>query len=255
VALEVAPRVLVTPSGSGYVVLRAGPEQRDGAVSWDILYLAGYDRAELDRPNAPERLAAAAREFVAAFGPLAELAGVDRLSVTAVFGTPGASASVQRLRFTRDASGWRLGDHEERGVSEMPRMSLQVVRDQEEEASARRVAAEFITDAERADYDAAWEKTSARVKAIMSRTEFARHLSQLATSRDVSEGEVFVSFGAPLQRFLPGSNIEAWIARKTAAGPAVQALELRLDDDMEWRVSAVIELIPGRASGALTRSR
>jgi hypothetical protein len=48
---------------------------------------------------------------------------------------------------------------------QVPAVHAEVVRDPDEEAGARETAAEFITDADRADYDAAWAKTSARVKA------------------------------------------------------------------------------------------
>jgi hypothetical protein len=240
------------PSGKAYLVLRSGPEQRDDALTWEVLYLAGDDASELARPDAQEALAAFAQDLLGAFSPIAELAQVGRLSVTAAFGKPGGSAATERLSFTRDAAGWHAdASAAERAVAQFPTVDTEVARDPQEEASARDAAAEFISNADRADYDAAWAKTSARVKAMMSRADFERHLEGLPEPDGASERDIFVSFEARVKQFLPGASMMAWVARATAGGPVVETLELRLDDDMEWRISGVAELAPPPSESAV----
>jgi hypothetical protein len=125
-----------------------------------------------------------------------------------------------------------------------------VVRDRDEEASARDAAAEFLSGGDRADWDAAWSRTSARVKAVMSRVDFERRLSAMPHVDSAGGDRLYLSFAAPGERFLPGALIDAWLARETADGPAVEALTLRLDDDLEWRVAGVLELTAGSAPTA-----
>jgi hypothetical protein len=236
------------PSGEAYFVLRAGPERLADGIAWDILYLAGYDGgAELGRPDAQDRLAAIAHDLLEAFRPIAELGQVDRFSVTAAFGKPGGSAAVERLWFRRDAATWHA-EAAERGSAQLPAVNADIAREPQEEASARDAATEFLADADRADYDAAWAKTSARVKAMMSRVEFERHLAAIRAVESDDDRKLFMSFSVPVERFLPGANMVAWVGRATEDGPAVETLELRLDDDMEWRVAGVVHLVAAAPS-------
>jgi len=231
------------PSGDAYLVLRAGPERLADGIAWDVLYLAGHDGgAELARRDAQDRLAAIAHDLLEAFRPIAELGDVDRFSVTAAFGKPGGSAAVERLWFRRDAATWHA-DAAERGSAQLPAVDTDIAREPHEEASARDAAAEFIADADRADYDAAWAKTSARIKAVMSRVEFERNLAAIRAVESDHDRKLFVSFSVPVEPFLPGATMVAWVGRATDDGPAVETLELRLDDDMEWRVSGVVKLV------------
>jgi hypothetical protein len=247
------PCVLVTPSGNAYLVLRAGPARHDPALTWDVLYLAGHDAGELARPDAQDRLAVVARELVAAFAPMAEIGHIERLSITAMFGKPDAAGRVERLWFTRDAAGWHAAVAAgERGVTHVPPVQIALSRDPGEEASARDVAAEFISDVDRDDYDAAWARTSALAKAIVSRADFERTLEQLPDPDRDRDGDLYLTFVAA-QRFLPGANMIAWVARETAVGRIVEMLSLRLDDDMTWRVADVAGLAAAPAPSAVVR--
>ncbi len=238
VAVDVSPGVLVTPSGNAYLVLRAGADQVGDGLVWGVVYLAGTDAAELAHPEAEARLASIARDLLDAFRPLAETARAKSLLVTAVFGKPGATGAIAQLRFTRDEGRWRAdGNVARRAVAPVPPVDIEVVRDRDEEASARVAAAEFLADSDRADYDAAWARTSAVVKAVMSRTEFERHVTALSGARP--RGELYLSFSTSVERFVPGVFMVAWLALDTAEGPGVQAVVLRLDDDLEWRVAGL----------------
>jgi hypothetical protein len=42
--------------------------------------------------------------------------------------------------------------------------------------------------------------------------------------------------------------VEVWLAREAAERVGVQVLELRLDDDMEWRIAVVVNLTAAAAS-------
>jgi hypothetical protein len=230
------------PSGDAYLVLGAGPEQRMGGDAWNVLYVAGDDPAELERPETRARLASVAAEFVGAFQPMAELAKVQRLSVAALFGTPGGSGVIEQRWFARGAGPWRAdGAPRQHAVEQVPTIDGKLVRERQEEAAARDAAVEFISDARRADYDAAWARTSAFTKTTMSRAEFDRHLASMRPVEVPRDAKLYLSFPAT-ERFLPGSFVEAWLARETADGSGVQALTLRLDDDMEWRVAGLLDV-------------
>jgi hypothetical protein len=230
------------PSGDAHLVLGTGPEQLDGGVMWHVLYLAGPDPAELQRPEADARLASVARDLADAFRPLSEVAQARRLSVTAVLGKPGGSGAIEQRTFVRDAETWRTdGEVRRRAIAHVPGPHAEIVRDPEEEARARDAAAEFLSDASRADYDAAWAKASAVVKVLMSRTEFERHLAALAWVDAPCDEKLYIAFPASAEPFLPGAFVEAWVACD-GADRGVRALSLRLDDDMEWRVAGAAQL-------------
>jgi hypothetical protein len=61
------------------------------------------------------------------------------------------------------------------------------------------------------------------------------------------DGKLYLAFSAAMDRFLPGAFMEAWLARESSDGVAIEALALRLDDDMEWRIAGVLKAIPARA--------
>lgn len=248
-ATEALGRVVVTPSGGAYLVLRAGPEQLDDDSAWSVVYHAGDDAEAPARPGADASLVSVANELLEAFAPFADVAQVGRLSVTALFGKPGGIGVIEQRWFARDAGRWRAdGDARRLAVEPVPPIDAALVRDPEAEARARGVVAEFISDADRADYDAAWSRTSALVKAIMSRTEFERRLSAMQHVGTAGNATPYLAFPASGERLLPGSLVEAWLARQLADGSGVQAVVLRLDDDMEWRVASVVELTAASAS-------
>ena len=253
IEVDARPTVLVTPSDDAYLVLRAVPERRADGLALDVVYLAAADVAELARPERSRRLAASARDLVRAFGTIAEVAQAKRVSVSAVFGAPAGAAEVHRLVFTREPAGWRQEEAEgPDAAARLPPFSAEVVRDPAEEAGARRAAEAFISDVDRADYDAAWTKASAVVKAAMSRVEFQRRLDALPRAGDESGEVPYISFSLPMLRFLPGALIVAWIERATAVGTALEMLVLRLDDDMEWRVAGIAELTEATAASAMS---
>lgn len=241
VPVAVDSRVVLTPSGGAYLVLRAGPEQIGDDVAFTVMYRAGGD-AEAD-------LALAAGELLEAFGPLANVVHAGRLTIAAISGKPGGRGAIEQRGFVRDARRWRPeGPARRRAVPQVPTSDAgMMVRDRDEETSARVAAARFISDADRADFDAAWARTSALAKAATSRTEFERHLAPLRHADAAGEAKLYLSIPASAYRFLPGSFMEAWVEREAEGGSRIQVLELRLDDDLEWRIAAFLEMAPGPA--------
>ena len=236
-------RVLVMPSGATYLLLRAGPAQLGDAVAWDVLYQAGQEPEDLVRPDAEAGRASAAHELFEVFRPFAEMAHLEHLSVTAMFGEPGGSGAIEQRWFARDAGSWHAeGVPRRLAVAQVPAFDRRGAREPEEEDRARDAAAQFISDADRADYDAAWSRTSALAKAELSRTEFDRRLAARSHADTAGDPKLYLLFAPPGSRFLPGSFVEAWIVRETADGFGIEALVMRVDDDFEWRVAAVVEL-------------
>jgi hypothetical protein len=127
----------------------------------------------------------------------------------------------------------------------VPSIGSDVVRDRDAEDRAREAAGAFISDAARADYDAAWARTSPLAKAVMSRAEFERRLGA-PDAAGAPEPTPYLAFPAPAGPFLPGAFIEAWITRESPRDASVETLTMRLDDDMEWRVAGVARLTRAR---------
>jgi hypothetical protein len=254
-SVQTRPVVLVMPSGEAYLVLGLGPDPRSGADVWSVVYVAGDDPGALELPETRARLASMALDVVGALHPLAELANAERLSVAALFGKPRASGAVELRWYARDGGRWSAdGSPRRYAVEQVPAFDGQVVRDRDEEAAARGAAADFMSDARRADYDAAWERTSAFAKATMSRAEFDRHVAAMRSVDATGDAALYLSFPAT-DRFLPGAFVEAWLAPDAADGSGVQALTLRLDDDMEWRVAGVVDVSSAPSPPALGSPR
>jgi hypothetical protein len=162
--------------------------------------------------------------------------------VTAVVGRPGASGVIEQRAFVRDAGTWHAEVEVRHGtIDQLPALGANFARDPDEEAGARDAAAEFLADASRADYDGAWARTSAVVKVAMSRTEFEHQLGAMDWMDRAREAKLYIAFPASLERFLPGTVVEAWVA-PGGIDRGIRALALRLDDDMQWRVAGVAQV-------------
>jgi hypothetical protein len=134
-------------------------------------------------------------------------------------------------------------------MTQVPAIDMDVVRDRDAEARVLHLAAEFVSDTDRADYDAAWSRTSALAKATMTRAEFEHRVSALRRAAGAGDPNLYLALPASGEPLVPGSVLEAWFARKLDDGLALEALMLRLDDDLEWRVASVVELTPTSVAG------
>jgi hypothetical protein len=233
--LEARPRLLVTPDGGAYLVLAAGPVKVGPRLAWSVAYVAAPDRGVATAPGTDERLRRAADALFRSQRLLAELAGVDLFSVNALFGAPGERGVSLELTYARGADAWHASPtvfSDE--VAETPMLPARLDRDPPEESSAVEVALRFLEHVDQREFDAAWDLSSAVVKATMSRVSFEQQLGAVA-QRDAAaqRQEAFHSF-AP-GAFIPGASFEIVFERPQA----LEAIVLRLDDDMSWRIAAL----------------
>jgi len=235
-----SPRLLVTPAGGAFLLLGAGPLQAFGRSAWSVTYAAAPDRSAAVGSDARQQLSIVADILFGTYRLLAETEGLDLVSVTALFGAPGGSGLAEQIWYRRDERGWQATAPQERPIPVVPSLSVNVEREPSEEGGARASAREFLLDVDRADYDAAWQLSSAVVKATVSRAVFERQLQALPTaSPEPARQELCWSFPATGGGFIPGAELEVWFTRATAAGGALEAVRLRLDDDMTWRVASL----------------
>ncbi len=238
--VEASPRLLVTPAGGAFLLLGAGPLQAFGRGAWSVTYAAAPDRSAAVGTEGRQRLAAAADILFGTYRFLAETEGLDLVSVTALFGAPGGSGVAEQIWYRRDERGWQATAPQERPIPVVPSLPVNVGREPSEEGGARESAREFLLDVDRADYDAAWQLSSAIVKATVSRAVFERQLQALPTTvPEPTRQELCWSFPVTGGGFIPGAELEVWFTRATAAGGALEAVRLRLDDDMRWRVASL----------------
>lgn len=231
---DATPLVVVTPDAAAYVLVGAGAVKIGAHVAWIVAYLATVDRGDAAAPTDAERLRVADALFRAQ-QVAAEAAGADLVSVVAVSGPPGQPGVSEELTYVRERDGWNRPARPLRGqVPSVPAVGPVAERDPAVEASAVEVAERFLACIDASDFDAAWDLASAVVKATMSRTSFERQLRPL---RPPAGGEPRreAFHGFPLGPFIPGAYLEVLFV-----GPRVlEAIRLRMDDDMEWRVAAL----------------
>jgi len=245
------PQLVVTSRGDGYLVLDAGLGQVGGSAAWIVTYVASPDRAQALAPDARARLAATADALLGAFRLHAQVSQVDLVSIVAVFGAPGGPGLADQIAYRRDARGWQAGTATRRELERVPPAPLAVALSPKE-IGAPEVALEFLKDVDAGDYDAAWTLSSAVIKATMSRVSFERELA--AQSRRPAPAsprfELYRSFPAG-GSLVPGAEMEVWFALSGGRAPGLQSVRLRLDDDLEWRVAGVQQVLAS-APGAAT---
>jgi hypothetical protein len=105
---------------------------------------------------------------------------------------------------------------------------------------------------ERGDYDGAWELVSAVVKATTSRRSFEDDLRADRASRQPdSRRECFRQYAVRGGNFTMGDVLEACFASARGA----ESVQVRLDDDQEWRVARVAHFDDGEVDDEPERLR
>ncbi len=233
---ELQPRVIVSAASSTFVVLGLAAPDRSG-VTLKFAYLAGTDRASATAPGTTDRVLAQADELSNAFQCLTEVAGVREMSVTAIFGAAGEPGLAEEVTFTRGPNGWSGPSRPVLDeIASTPALPARIDRDATGERSAIDVALRFLDDVDREDLDGAWELSSALLKTTMSRAEFEAQLRALPPLGPARRQEAFHTF-AP-GPFVLGAELDVLFARPGG----LEAVVLRLDDAMEWRVFALVTI-------------
>jgi hypothetical protein len=254
--VEQPVRIVVTPRVGPFLVLGAGPVQLGSRTSWSITYQAAPDRASADAPDSRERLGVTAEILRLTYELVAEAAGADILAVTAVFGAPGESGTTEQITYIRGGETWQRTPGTSRGELRLvPSFPPVIDRVLDVEKKAMRIALEFLGAVDRAQYDAAWDLSSAVVKATLSRARFQDQLRALVSRPGTERHELYQTLPVLADGLIPGSELEVWFVRHHGARSSVESVLLRLDDDMELRVAAVKELVPTEPAryGSVTR--
>jgi hypothetical protein len=242
--VEPRAKIVVTPRAGAFLVLGSGPVQLGSRTSWSVTYQAATDRASADAPEARERLGVTAESLRLAYGLVADAAGADLLAVTAVFGAPGESGITEQITFVRDGDTWHRSSGTSRGELHLVPVLPGADRDLDAEKKAVQVALEFLGAVDRAEYDAAWDLSSAVVKATLSRAKFQQQLRALASHPGAERHELYRTLPIREGGLIPGSELEVWFAFPNGTRSSVESVLLRLDDDLELRVAGVKEVSP-----------
>lgn len=161
---------------------------------------------------------------------------VHAAELTALFGEPGRRGVSIPVRFERTEPLWirvKMGASREVIVPALP---TAVARAQEGEEAAVQAARTFLERADDGNEDGVWDLASATVKATSSRKEFVEQLR--ATNPPAPRRERRERFSRYEVR--PGVLRIGDTVEVCFDGPAgIDSLEVRLDDDQEWRVAVV----------------
>lgn len=228
-----APTVLVVSGDDPFLVLEVAVRRataEDAALS--VAFMASADPREAEAKDAPRRVAGAAIALLHALGPTLPNY-VRSAEVAAVFGLPGSRGAAVTARFARDEEGWSPTAAAVAHDMLVPPLPPVGPRPVDAEKAAVAAARRFLERLDAGDLDGAWKGASAAVKARMSRNAFERDLEAIrgAGARPPRE-ERFHQYDARPDGLLLGDLL--LVCFEGAGG--VDRLQMRLDDDQEWRV-------------------
>jgi len=191
--------------------------------------------------DAPRRAAAAAALLIEALGPMLP-PEVRNADVTAVFGAPGTWGLGIPAHAVREVAGWGAWDTGAVHRVLVPPLPLQLARSAEGEREALEAARTFLELADEGDGDGAWALASATIKATTSRRSFEEAL--WPDGRKVSHAtrrERFRQYDVRAGAFRTGDVLLVCFA----SDRDVESVQMRLDDDQEWRVAQFVRRVTG----------
>ncbi len=237
-----APTLLVARGDEAFVLLHAiVVRTSDGPPSLDVAYVASPDVASASVADAPRRAAATAALLLEALGPMLppEVRGAD---VTAVFGAPGTWGLGVPAHAAREVAAWGAWDTGAFHRVLVPPLPLPVARSAEGERKAVEAARTFLTLADEGDGDGAWALASATIKATTSRRSFEEALwPDGRKSSGGSRRERFRQYEVHTGAFRTGDALLVCFA----SDRDVESVQMRLDDDQEWRVAEFVRRVTG----------
>jgi hypothetical protein len=237
-----SPTILVARRDEAFLLLHAiVVRTSDGPPSLDVAYVASPDVASASAADEPRRAAAAAALLLEALGPMLppEVRGAD---VTAVFGAPGTWGLGVPAHAVREVAGWGAWDTGALHRVLVPPLPLPLPRSAEGEREAVEAAHTFLTLADEGDGDGAWALASATIKATTSRRSFEEALwpGGWNGSRGARR-ERFRQYEVHNGAFRTGDVLLVCFA----SDRAIESLQMRLDDDQEWRVAEFVRRVTG----------
>jgi hypothetical protein len=237
-----SPTILVTRGEHSFVLLHATVVRAtEGAPSLDIAYLASFDPAEAQAHDAQQRVTAVAAALLEAFDPLLP-ADIRKADVTAVYGASGTSGLALPAHVARGASGWDRAELGEARPIAIPPLSNVIGRPAGGERAAVEAARAFLEHTDARDGDGAWALASATLHATISRRTFEEILWPANAQRAHGvRREQFRLYDVHSGDFRIGDLLLVCYV----SDGVVEAVQMRLDDDQEWRVADLARGIAG----------
>jgi hypothetical protein len=237
-----SPTILVARGDEPFVLLHAiVTRTNDGPPSLDAAYVASSDVATASAPDAPRRAAAAAALLAEALVPMLP-PQVREGDVTAVFGAPGTWGFGITAHAVREAAGWGAWETGALHRVLVPPLPAQLARSAEGEREAVEAARNFLELADEGDGDGTWALASATIKATTSRRSFEEALwPDGRKGSRAARRERFRQYEVRTGAFRTGDVLLVCFA----SDRDVESVQMRLDDDQEWRVAEFVRRVPG----------
>lgn len=249
VYVPLTPEILVAPDEHVFLVLHASAAVLPGgAHSFAIAYVASMDVSLARAEDAPYRTAGTAAFLLDVIAPVMP-PDVTEADVTAVFGAPGTWGLGISVHAVRGGDRWATSQKGAVHPVLVPPLPNQLTRPTHGERAATAAARTFLERGDEGDGDGVWDLTSAAVKATTSRRSFEQaHWPDGWKAPQTARREQFREYEVHAGEFKVGDILQVCFV----SDGSVDAVQVRLDDDQEWRISDFARLPTAAARGAHT---
>ena len=249
VYVPLTPEILVARDEHVFLVLHASAAVLPGgAHSFEIAYVASTDVSQARTEDAPYCTAETAAFLLDVIAPVVP-PDVTEAHVTAVFGAPGTWGLGISSHAVRAGDRWATSQKGAVHPVLVPPLPNQLTRPTHGERAATEAARTFLERADEGDADGVWDLTSAAVKATTSRRSFEQaHWPEGWKAPHGARREQFREYEVHTGDFKVGDILQVCFV----SGGDVDAVQVRLDDDQEWRISDFARRPTAVARGAPT---
>jgi hypothetical protein len=251
VYVPLTPEMLVVRDEHVFVLLHANAAVvPGGAHSFEIAYVASMDASLARTEDAPQRTAQTAAFLLDVIAPVLP-PDVTEANVTAVFGAPGTWGLGISAHAIRGSDRWATSQQGTVHPVLVPPLPNQLTRPARGERAATEAARTFLERADEGDGDGVWDLTSAAVKATTSRRSFEQaHWPDGWKALRGGRREQFREYEVHSGKFKVGDILQVCFV----SDGVVDAVQVRLDDDQEWRISDFARRPTAANRGAPTAS-
>ena len=251
VYVPLTPEILVARDEQVFLLLHASAAVLPGgAQSFEIAYVASTDVSLARMEDAPRRAAGTAAFLLDVIAPVLP-PEVTEADVTGVFGAPGTWGLGISAHAVRGGDRWATSQKRAVHPVLVPPLPNQLTRPTQGERAATEAARTFLQHADEGDGDGVWDLTSAAVKATTSRRTFEQaHWPDGWKAPRGARREQFKEYEVHTGDFKVGDILQVCFVTEGD----IDAVQVRLDDDQEWRVSDFARRPVAAARGATTAS-
>ncbi len=234
VYVPLTPEILVVRDEHIFMLLHASAAVLpSGAHSFEIAHMASTDASLARTEDAPYRTAGTAAFLLDVIAPVLP-PDVTEADVTAVFGAPGTWGLGISSHAVCDGDRWATSQKGAVHPVLVPPLPNHLTRPTQGERAATEAARTFLERADEGDGDGVWDLTSAAVKATTSRRSFEQaHWPDGWKARQSARRELFREYEVHTGEFKVGDILQVCFL----SDGDVDAVQVRLDDDQEWRIS------------------